>query len=185
MRMWHIDVPSALRSIVSRLIYFAYGSNMARARLGARIRDIRHAGLARLPAHRLSFEQRSEHDGSGKCDASATGHPDDHVIGVLWDIPAEEIHVLDGFEGPGYRRASIWLQREHSLVCAEIYLARERFSDVRPWHWYKHHVLAGARENQLPSDYIRAIEGIPARLDPDPERSDRELAIYPFNAAPA
>ena len=170
---------------MSRLIYFAYGSNMARARLAARIRDIRHAGLARLPAHRLSFEQRSEHDGSGKCDASATGHPDDHVIGVLWDIPAEEIHVLDRFEGPGYRRVSLWLQHEHTHICGEIYLARERFSDVRPWHWYKHHVLAGARENQLPNDYIQTIERIPELNDPDPERSARELAIYQFSSAPA
>ncbi len=181
--MWHIEASSACASAVSRLIYFAYGSNMARARLAARIDDIRNLGLARLPGHRLSFEQRSEHDGSGKCDASPTGHPDDHVIGVLWDIPAEQIHVLDGYEGPGYRRASVWLQRERECICSEIYLARKRYTDVRPWHWYKHHVLAGARENSLPPGYIQSIENTPHLTDPDDQRSAQEMAIYQLNSA--
>lgn len=176
--MWHIEVTSAFLCPVSRLIYFAYGSNMAAARLGARIRDIRNLGLAHLPGHRLTFEQRSELDGSGKCDASPTGQAQDQVIGVLWDIPAEEIHVLDGFEGPGYRRASVWLQRERDSVCGEIYLARERHAEVLPWHWYKHHVLFGARENRLPDSYIAHIAQATHSVDPDAARSAREMAIY-------
>ncbi len=169
---------------VSRLIYFAYGSNMAAARLGARIRDIRNLGLAHLPGHRLTFEQRCEHDGSGKCDASPTGQAEDLVIGVLWDIPAEEIHVLDGFEGPGYRRASVWLHSDDDLVCGEIYLARERHHDVLPWRWYKHHVIFGARENALPDSYIEQISQVPHSEDPDAQRHDREMAIYRATAIP-
>ncbi|WP_235272578.1 MULTISPECIES: gamma-glutamylcyclotransferase [Halomonadaceae] len=49
---------------------------------------------------------------------------------------------------------------------------------MRPYMWYKHHVVAGAREHGLPAAYVRALESIEARTDPDNERHARELVLH-------
>ena len=49
---------------------------------------------------------------------------------------------------------------------------------LNPYNWYKEHVLRGARENNLPHDYISIIEKIESLPDPDMDRHEQELAIY-------
>jgi len=45
---------------------------------------------------------------------------------------------------------------------------------LQPYAWYKDLVLAGAREHNLPAEYIREIENIVAIQDPDRRRGRRE-----------
>ena len=54
---------------------------------------------------------------------------------------------------------------------------------LRPFAWYKHHVLHGACEHGLPEDYIRAIEAIEAVADSDAARHAAEMAIYDARVA--
>jgi hypothetical protein len=51
-------------------------------------------------------------------------------------------------------------------------------SDLRPYDWYKYHVVTGAKENNLPADYVSMLEGVESILDPDKERERKELNIY-------
>ena len=59
-----------------------------------------------------------------------------------------------------------------------MYYATDIDPSLRPYHWYKRHVLIGARENNLPAEYIEHIEAIEAIDDPDKQRCSREIAIY-------
>ncbi|MGD8384961.1 MAG: gamma-glutamylcyclotransferase, partial [Lysobacterales bacterium] len=85
---------------MNKLDYFAYGSNMSSKRLRARLPSASLAGVGVLRGHRLVFHKVSNHDGSGKCGIVESTR--DHVLGVLYEIDADEKPVLDRIEGAGY-----------------------------------------------------------------------------------
>lgn len=163
-------------------LYFAYGSNMSTARLRARTPSARALGTAALSGHVLRFHKRSK-DQSGKCDAFETGDDADRVIGVLYAIDPTERHNLDAAEGlnKGYRDATVTvLDAQGRRMKALVYLATPDFIDdsLRPYTWYKHHVLTGAFEHRLPADYvIEFVESAEAQPDPDEERDRRERSV--------
>lgn len=161
------------------MLCFAYGSNMSRRRLQARVPSARFFTVAELPGHRLRFHKHA-HDGSAKCDAEETGSLEDRVIGVIYEIADEEKPDLDGHEalGFGYEQKMVELETPWGHAQAWMYYATRLTSTLKPYHWYKEHVLAGARENGLPADYIASIEVVESTEDLDTRRSQRELAIY-------
>jgi len=160
------------------VIYFAYGSNMLTARLRARIPSCEPIGTATLPGHALKFHKRSK-DGSGKCNALASGERDS-VTGVLFSFNPNERAKLDKAEGAGngYNHAMVTVVNEEGRRRKVLtYLAdAERVDDsLKPYAWYKDLVLAGAREHNLPTSYIAAcIEPVEAVDDPNLARGARE-----------
>ena len=162
------------------ITYFAYGSNMASHRLLQRLPKARHIGLAILAQHRLSF-RKNDAGLSGKCDIELTGRVDDEVIGVIYDISLEDKLLLDQIEGRGigYDEKTVELRTvSGQTLFAITYFAIDIDKSMIPYHWYKQHVLRGAIEHNLPSDYIKQIEATPSKPDPDERRNLRELAIY-------
>jgi gamma-glutamylcyclotransferase len=174
--------PSELLTMtrVGTMYYFAYGSNMSSPRLTARIPDARVHCTARLLGYRLRFRKIGR-DGSAKCDAEPTVGPEDVVHGVVYQIAAERRVLLDACEGlgRGYRAADVRLTGAdgHELD-AFCYLATRVDPGLRPFDWYREHVLRGAREHSLPPTYRAAIAAVPVWPDPDWGRRERELAVY-------
>ena len=104
-------------------------------------------------------------DGSGKCDAAFVGAGATNVVwGVLFDICCAEKDRLDTAEGLGIG----YLEKEVAVATADgdcmalTYRAKANKIDpaLRPYAWYKDHVLRGAHEHGLPRDYVAALEGI-------------------------
>ena len=160
--------------------YFAYGSNLATRRLFQRIPNARLDSVATLRAHRLCF-RKNDKGRSGKCDIEFTGDSDDIVYGALYLISHEEKQTLDSYESHGFG----YIDREIEVIraCgnalrALTYVAIDIDHTRQPFHWYKEHVLRGAREHRFPADYIAWIEQQASIDDPDAERARRELAIY-------
>ena len=162
------------------MYYFAYGSNMSYKRLLARVPSAVKLGNASLSGHRLRFHKQGR-DGSAKCDAHHTGIPSHRVLGVVFDIAPEEKPGLDRHEGlgQGYAIKAVRVSFEDGhRVEVYTYTATLIDTSLRPFHWYKEHVLKGAQENQLDAGYLRALREIESIADPDPARQARELAIY-------
>jgi gamma-glutamylcyclotransferase len=161
--------------------YFAYGSNMSINRLSTRINIKKTIGIGMLTKHKLMFHKRS-YDGSGKCDAYFTGKDSDVIYGVIYDIEDVELDNLDRFEGigQGYKRKSIFVEGYHDSITytAITYCAEEIDSTLKPYTWYKEHVLKGAEENGLPEEYINKIKRVKAIKDLDLGREIKELSIY-------
>jgi cation transport regulator ChaC len=163
------------------MLYFAYGSNMATARLQRRLSCIERIGVAVLPGHQLRFQVASTKDGSAKCDAHCTGVSSDHVLGVLFRLDPRAREILDHYEGVGveYRAADVAVREPSGReVQALIYLGTNLNPGLRPYPWYLEHVLRGALENGLPDDYVNAIRAVVTIDDPDPQRAVQELSIY-------
>ncbi|MEJ2034471.1 MAG: gamma-glutamylcyclotransferase [Deltaproteobacteria bacterium] len=160
--------------------YFSYGSNMSSPRLIARVPSAQFVAIGKLPGHRLRFHKKGQ-DGTAKCDAEHTGNQGHHVFGVVFDISASEKSALDREEGLGYgyeeKLVTVVLENGDQIE-AKTYYATRIDPSLKPYHWYKKHVLLGAEEHELPFDYISKIETVESIPDPDPERHEKELSIY-------
>lgn len=152
--------------------YFAYGSNLHPRRLLERTPSARFVGRATLADWRLNFRMRSR-DGSGKCHIEpASGAL---VHGVVYRLRAQELAVLDSFEG-GYRRVSLTLAHPGGSTALTYLALEENLSDaVRPYTWYRAFVAHGARMHGLPHAYCQQLARVPAIVDPDPGRAARNL----------
>ena len=150
-----------------RLLYFAYGSNMLTARIEGRLGPCERIGAACLTGHALRFHKLGGLDGTGKCDAFPTDAPGDRVWGALLRLTAAQLAELDRIEGPGYRRVAVRVACDERLMDATMYLARPEARDaaLRPLDSYREMVLAGARELDLPTDYVAAIAAVPSLPD--------------------
>jgi hypothetical protein len=154
------------------MLYFAYGSNMATPRLGARLDRVEFVDVATLRGHRLAFHMAGD-DGSAKCAAFYTG--------VVFGIVARVQRRLDSIEGlgVGYAQKQVRVTaRQGGRLEAFTYCAMRIADGLRPFAWYRGHVLHGAGEHGLPADYIRGIEAVEAVADPDAGRHAAEMAIY-------
>ncbi len=143
-----------------RVRYFAYGSNMLTARLRERVPSATAIGIGQLAGHVLRWDKRSGRDGSGKCDAEATGRPEDVVWGVVFELDAEDKPALEKAEGVGggYIEKTVQVLTDAGPLTAVTYYAIDKDASLRPYHWYKALVIAGAREHGLPASYRSRLE---------------------------
>ncbi|NIQ00477.1 MAG: gamma-glutamylcyclotransferase [Nitrospinaceae bacterium] len=162
------------------MLYFSYGSNMSIKRFLKRIPSAKKVAAAQLSNHELKFHKKSTRDGSAKCDIAETYHPEKIVFGVVFDIDGSGKYQLDQNEGlgKGYEEKIVEVLSEGNVLEAITYYATHIDPSLKPYSWYKEHVLRGAKENNFPDEYIQYISGIETIEDPDPKRHADEMAIY-------
>jgi hypothetical protein len=114
-------------------------------------------------------------DGSAKCDLVFGGEPAT-AYGVVFEIDPGELPILDRYEDAGscYDRGSITVLAGNRSLEVLTYLAASIDDDLAPYDWYRNWVVAGAREHELPEDYVREQLDVPAVPDPSAARGDRE-----------
>ncbi|MEA3410891.1 MAG: gamma-glutamylcyclotransferase family protein [Pseudomonadota bacterium] len=170
----------------SRLLYFAYGSNLLPERLRERVASARVVGTGRISGRVLRFHKLGG-DGSGKCDCHATGDPRDRVCGVVYEMDEFEKPGLDAAEGPGYAEIEVAVRLSSSSVTAYTYAARDTHvvPGIPPFHWYKALVLMGARHHRLDKVTLRRIRAVVAVPDTDPERAARHRGLITDHTSPS
>ena len=165
---------------MSTIAYFAYGSNMSTARIRRRVGSATVVSRALLPEHRLQFHKKGA-DGSAKCDIEHTHSPHDIVHGVVFQVHERDMQLLDRYEGlgNGYEKKPVTIHLpDGSTRTATTYYATHIDASLQPYHWYREHVLRGAREHGLPHEHIAVIEAVASIADPDERKHIEELSIY-------
>ena len=160
--------------------YFAYGSNLLSRRLRARTPSAIAKSIGYLSKRRLTFDKVST-DGSGKCDIETTSYPTDRVYGVLFEIACSEKTALDTAEGlgKGYREEPVTVVTSSGSIKAVAYVATAKEPALRPYHWYKALVVAGAVEHALPDAYVEWLRTIDSKPDPKAtRRAENEALLY-------
>jgi cation transport regulator ChaC len=115
-----------------------------------------------LKDRRISFNKRSN-DGSGK--ANLLERPGDVTWGVLYEIDFKDLKMLDRVEA-GYERVTVQVWKlDGNVVEAVTYVSANLTDDPRAHEWYKGLVLSGAREHNLPQDYVAYLERLPSKPD--------------------
>ena len=136
--------------------YFAYGSNMSRARLEARIDRVRVVGPAVLEDHRHRFSKLGR-DGTGK--GNIEGHARARVWGVVYELDEAQLRRLAVFEG-GYREDTLSVNLPSGEgVVTHSFRALEVVEGLAPSADYLGHYLQGMREHALPEHYVEAVLG--------------------------
>ncbi len=181
------------------MYYFAYGSNLYSKRLIARLNQVERLGTRLLPEHRLCFHKVGWRDGSAKCDAHRTNNNEDFMYGVLYEIMAEQLPILDEIEGVGhgYERHEVQLYLPATdpphigsdltpqsglagtpAETAFTYIATLIDAELRPYDWYVNHVVKGAYEAGFPQNYIDTILQVVSISDNDQQRAEQEWGIH-------
>ena len=160
--------------------YFAYGSNMLTERLQDRVCSAKNPRPFALRGHRLRFHKKSA-DCSGKCNIVETSCAGDVVHGVLFEIDDAQMSTLDDYEGVGYgyRRDEITVSLDGTETKVCVYVAEKNAIDdaLMPYCWYCDLVLSGAKQHELPRDYIAGLRAIPFTRDPKANRKTRLEAL--------
>lgn len=150
---------------MSKILYFAYGSNMKAERMSKRISSAKVIGRARIIDKRVSFNKKSD-DGSGK--ANLVDAPSNVVWGVVFQLEESEIPKLDNTE-KGYVKHNVSVVGDdRTLIQAFTYVASKTDDELMPYDWYVMLIIQGAEENHLPKDYIEALKKVASK--PDPKR---------------
>lgn len=160
--------------------YFAYGSNLSVARLQQRVPSCRLITTGLLRCHCLVFHKIGR-DGSAKCDAYYTGKQQDYTFGAVYKIDPSHKSRLDQAEGlgNGYETKHVTVQTETGAeISSFLYSATAIDPTIKPFHWYKEHVLRGMCEHDFPPHYLAGAEAVESIIDNDIARTERELQIY-------
>lgn len=162
------------------MLYFAYGSNLSTLRLLQRVPSARLFSTGQLHRHKLVFHKIGR-DGSAKCNAFFTGRQNDFLLGALYSIHPDHKSLLDAAEGlgNGYETKLVTIQTHtDTVVNAFTYYATRISGDIKPFHWYKEHVLAGAREHSFPRQYVDQLSSVESIRDNNATRTSKELSMY-------
>jgi len=151
------------------MLYFAFGSNLNPGQMAQRCPGHRVVGLAVLRDHRLAFPLTSSDWGGGVAGVQVAHGSE--VWGVVYDLTDEHVAALDryeGFVGPGnqhnlYERERVWVDLTRAddgsiprRVRAEYYVPRVT-NPSPPSRRYLDAILEGARQHQLPDEYVALI----------------------------
>lgn len=144
----------------STVYYFAYGSNMYAGRLAERDVHAVNMGAAALPNYSMNYSKKSL-DRTGKCNIEpASGGM---VYGVLFEVPVEDLRNIDKAEGallnpPHYVRKNVTVMWMGQEIQALTYVAQPHViaagGFLAPSAEYAGFVVEGARQNDLPANYI-------------------------------
>lgn len=170
---------------MKQILNLAYGSNLWRARIAARVNIATVYGTLVMPGWGLRFHKRGS-DGSGKCNLIQS--PQETAYGIVYGYSPEDKIKLDKIEGvgQGYIDAPIALDafdlsatslRGDETVLA--YLAVESHIDesLIPYDWYHGFVRKGAEQCGFPGHYLAHIESFAQQRDTNEVRRKENLAI--------
>lgn len=157
---------------------FAYGSNMNLDRLKERVPSANKLLNVFIKGYTIKCNKIST-DGSSKANIIKTDNDDNIVWGVIFEIDDSEKSNLDEYE-QGYNDSILsFLDSENSPHEAQVYIAEESAinDDLLPYDWYKEYIVSGAKENDLPQEYVEKLEAINFIEDTDTERRNKNLGV--------
>ena len=144
--------------MTEKLSYFAYGSNMLSRRLQNRVPSASNPRPVYLNGYRIIFHKKGSYDASGKCGIIKTGSGSDQVYGAVFDMHENERDTLDVAEGlgNGYELENVRVNTvsDQVNIMAFTYVPTIMDESLKPFHWYKDLVIAGAYEQNLPNTRI-------------------------------
>ena len=144
------------------MIYFAYGSNMSEAELKGHCPGAQFLSKARLNDYKLDFTHFSSVN--RKCGVGDVVKAKGFVVwGVLYDIPDNEMRELDKKEDApeSYERKRVQVVLpDGTFREAMAYMVREKVGTIPPSIKYLCLYLKGAREHDLPKEYIEFLKRI-------------------------
>lgn len=167
------------------LLNLAYGSNLHRARIEARVDIQSIIGTVMLPNWGLRFHKIGS-DGSGKCNLIPS--LGETAYGIVYAFSAEDKFRLDEIEGVGKGYENIVLPlaeldisqttlEGNEQVFAYIAIETDINDELLPYDWYHDFVRQGAEQCGFPPNYLGYINSFTYRKDENIDRRQANLEV--------
>jgi len=147
--------------------YFAFGSNLLKERIRVQIKGAQFEAVGHLPNYELAFfDYGSRWKGAP---ASIEEKEGSEVWGCVWRVPNSFAEELDDQE-KGYHRLNVTVEIPSQLdedgnirkvVCRTYQLSNPNRTRQNPSPHYKHVIVSGAIEHELPESYVEKLKKIP------------------------
>ena len=146
----------------TELLNFAYGSNLASRYVRQECPSAVTVMRAVLPNYRIEFRRYSTNLKGGI--STIMEAPGDLVHGIVYRIERAEMDALDELENVGeglYRREEfLVLGDDDAWHKADLYRVARPAGPFAVAPEYLAYMLEGAREHDLPSDYVTRLEAL-------------------------
>ena len=143
--------------------YFGFASNMKKTRM-MNCKNPKFISIGKLKDYKLVFAGSANITWGGSM-ATITESPGETVWGAVWEVTSEDISNLDRQEGVHlgkFKRIELDIETDDGTIHCCAYKMCPPQCDVKgiPSHTYLNVIVAGAKEINLPSDYIAMLEGM-------------------------
>ena len=147
-----------MKSLMARVLYFAYGANMDTRRFRRRCPGSVVLGRALLRNYRLAFTRYDSHEKGGVADIVAEAGA--QVWGALYDIDEACLRALDQYEGApqAYRRETVRVADDRGVEHQAVAYVANKTGEFAPGRTYLALIVRGARDHELPEEYVKSIE---------------------------
>ncbi len=95
--------------------------------------------------------------GSNTCYANIEYNQGSQVYGVVYQLKPEDFNILDRYEG-NYQRVEVEIETGSEKIRAQTYISDYTAENLQIEDWYQAHIINGAKEHQLPSEYIQILK---------------------------
>ncbi len=142
-------------SNIKPIIYFAYGSNLNKERMNNRVGIVFKTYGGFIKDYKLEFNKKSS-DGSSK--ANLTEEIESEVWGVCYELDESGFEKLREFE-KGYfeREVIVYNEKQELLAIAKTFVS-DKICDKLPTKKYLNIIIDGAKQHELPEDYIQKLK---------------------------
>ena len=139
-------------------LVFTYGPDAVVGRMSDRIVGTRFIGTALLLDHRLVFDKPNvKKKGEGlpnlKPDSGAK------VFGLVFEVPANHMELLDGFYG-GYGRKAAKVSMKGEEMDVDTWFARRTAPRLKPSKQTISETKRGMEENAAPRTFLEELDGL-------------------------
>lgn len=139
---------------IERCFYFAYGSNLATDQIHSRIGYVHSKYKGELKGYAFIYNKKSKDETSK---ANIKQSDDESTMGICYEIDLYQFDQLKNSHEKDYNEIDVWVKiDEDKYIIAKSFFAKKEFiiTDTPPSPEYVEIILRGAKENQLPDDYI-------------------------------
>ena len=152
-----------MRTTGESITYFAYGSNLSRKRLHVNCPGAKLSGVGKLDGYQLDFLGRPSERWKGSV-ASIVPRENTTTWGAVWRIRKDHVESLDRQEWVHlgvYKRVelTVELTSGEKVVC--ITYEQNDTTPGLPSPQYLNVIIEGAKEIELPHDYIKILQSLP------------------------
>ncbi|CAD5210494.1 unnamed protein product [Bursaphelenchus okinawaensis] len=149
-----------VKTISDFFFYFAFGSNLLQERLHVQIKGAQFVGVGYLKNYELCFfDYGTRWHGAI---ASIENNNASEVYGCVWKVPNSFAEELD-LQESGYHRLQIPVQlvkTNDTVDCRTYQYSNPERKRQPPSPHYKKVIVEGAKEHELPKDYVNKLEDI-------------------------
>lgn len=143
-----------------KTLYFAYGSNMLKARLEERVGEVKKEGNFKVHGFKLTFNAGHS---AGFANMEMTGNHKDFVEGVVYEMESEQLRKLDHREGTPhfYIRACLpyWDGKVQRTLFFYTAMNPTYRTEQPPTATYMQVIIAGCKQNKL-KHTLKIAQGI-------------------------